>query len=581
MVEVFVPEFTEKARQEFLANGRRSLAFFTTTILGLNYWSAERGRALWRDDLQGDLCRFLEGRSPYGPWNRAVVAGFRGLGKSTITTQAYPLQRTLYGKNKSFKIVGNSSDNVKANHFLPMVELFRYSNRSDWLQWLFEERIPSGFDGWNSEQIVWVTDDPKALPAITYWGAESKFESYHGDGVILDDLEGADANRSNVSSESAFQIFLRSIPLLADPAYGQILVVGTPHGHEPFVHRLKERSDFKVWWKELLDESGHARDPERYPAQIIASLRVDSRLWNQQYMLRKDSGGDSPFDLEAYDRAVWRWHPTETRKITYPVREPEKEGEDEYGIRLSRRAERVVDLQEMVFYLHLDPKHKTKIQRKSDQTKADHAATVVGVSSDLHVFLVDYWAGDCSIEDYLKKAYRFYCLYACSSVTYESIGAQLWIVDIQRRLEESNPKLMAPETFGAVMPFIKLPRMSARMVAAENSVLSKENLYRERLTPWVNLGLFHGPAGARGELFRHQLMNVLDNRVEKDLIDCVVQGAGKHPSRKMVWSAPLGKLYERELVLRRQWVERRVDRRTGFSSPFWTPKLAPGLPSVN
>lgn len=581
MPDLFIPKYTEEARQEFLRNGERSLAFFVTTILGWNYFSPERGRSLWRDDLQGDLCRFLEARAPYRPWNRAVVCAFRGLGKSTITTQAYPLQRTLYGKNRSFKIIGNSSENVKVNHFLPMVNLFRYSERADWLQWLYQERIPPGFDGWNSEQIIWVSD-PKAPPAITYWGVESKMESYHGDGIILDDLEGADANRSNVNSDMAFGVYERAVPLLADPAFGQILSVGTPHGREPYVHKMRDRKDHQVWWREILDEKGECRDPARYPPAVIDSLRTDRRLWNQQYMLRKDTGGDTPFDMDAYQRSLWRWHPTETRKVLYPGFDFEEKKSDDLGVRVPKAIERVADLREMLFFLHMDPKHRTVSQRRTTQTKADHAATVVGVAPDLHVFLVDYWAGDCTVDEYLRRCFRFYCLYAASTVTFEAVGAQLWLVDIMKRLETENPQYAKPKTYGSIMPEIHLPRMSARMVEAEKVNQAKDHLYRERLTPWVNLGLFHGPAGAKGEKFRYQLEHVLEDGVEKDLLDCVVQGPGKHPDTgKIIWRAPLGKLVEREMVMRRQWVEHRVDRKTGFSSPYMAPRAVESFPSVN
>lgn len=578
MPDLLIPKYTEGARQEFLRNGEQSLAFFVTTILGWNYWIAERGKSLWRDDLQGDLCRFLEGRAPYKPWNRAVVSAFRGMGKSTITTQGYVLQRTLYGRNRSVKIVGNSADNVKLQHFLPMRDLFRFSARSDFLQWLYQERIPPGFDGWNSEQIVWVSD-PKAPPAITYWGVESKMESYHGDLIVLDDLEGADAGRSNVSSEMAYDTYLRAVPLLADPSLGQVLSVGTPHGENPYVHRMKDRRDHVVWWREVLDEKGEPRDPERYTPAVIESLQADPRLWNQQYMLRKDVGGDTPFDLVAYDKALWRWHPTQPRKICYPGYDFKEEKKDDLGVVVPKTAEQVADLREMLFFLHLDPKHRTRQQRRTKQTVADHAAAVVGVTPDLHVFLVDYWTGDCEIDEYLRRCYRLYCRYAVSTVTYESVGAQLWLHDIVKHLELLNPQMANPETFGDIMPPIRLPRMSARMFEGDKVNESKDLLYRERLTPWINLGLFHGPSGAKGEKFRYQLEHVLEDTVEKDLLDCVVQGPGKHPvTGRIVWRAPMGELHERELVLRRQWVERRADPRTGFSSPYAVPQLSPPPP---
>lgn len=588
MTELFAPKYTEKARLEILDRGEKSLAFFTRSILGFNLWSPERGRSLWRDDLQGDLCAFLEGRPPYKPWNRAGVSAWRGMGKSTITTQAYPLQRTLYardprvkegeGTDLAVKLVGNSTDNVKNNHFVPMVNLFRYSHMADYLGWLFQHRIPSGFDGWTTEQLSWVRADPKALASISYWGVESKFEGWHGQLVIPDDLEGADAMRSNVSSDLAYATFQKCIPLLADPAYGQILVVGTPHGPRPFIHRMRERQDFTFWWRELLDEKGETRDPERYPEPVIAALRLDPVTFNQQYMLRRDSGVDTPFNLDAYTRAEWRWHPTAPRILCYQgfADQPADE-RDSYELRPPVFRERTVDLQEMAFFLHCDPQHKTKEERRTAYSKAEHALAVVGVAPDLHVFLVESWAGDCDMEHYCRRMLQMYCRYAVQTITYESIGAQIWLPQFVDQMERYDPQFRHPETFGSIMPRILLPKMTARMVEGEKLNAAKELIYRERLAPWISSGIFHGPAGSRGEKFRWQLENVWNPDAPKDLLDAVSQGPSPDPKvpGRIVWRAPLGKLHERELILRRKQAERILDPRTGYRSPWAHTKTTP------
>lgn len=225
-------EFTEEARQELRREGERSLFFFARNILGfnkLNEWSLE-------------LCCALEGRHPYEPWIRFLCSQYRSSYKSTVCTQAYPLWRGIHIEDFATKIIEGSDKNAKKHHFLPMVDLFVSSPRSEFLQWLYSDRIPENFKGWNSESIVFNKTNPLANDAISYWGVNSKFEGWHGDLVVIDDAQGTEVEGSEIGATDAWRAYDRAIPLLSDQVNGQIIVVGVgPENRgRSFVHEVKD-----------------------------------------------------------------------------------------------------------------------------------------------------------------------------------------------------------------------------------------------------------------------------------------------------------------------------------------------------
>lgn len=227
-----VLQFTDQYREEMLARGEQSLFVFARDILGF-----ER-----LDEWDFELCCALEGRPPYEPWVRFLCSKYRAGRKSTICTQSYPLWRGIYIPNFSTKIIEGSSDNAKKNHFAKMVDLFMSSPRAEYLQWLYSHRIPDGFKGWNSEQIVFTKTNPLASDAISYWGVNSKFEGWHGDLVVIDDAQGTETEGSDVGVEDAWRAYKRSIPLLTDQARGQAIVVGVGpiNRGRSFVHEVRE-----------------------------------------------------------------------------------------------------------------------------------------------------------------------------------------------------------------------------------------------------------------------------------------------------------------------------------------------------
>lgn len=559
---MLTPRFTEEFRAAELERGRRSLFYFNTAILGFDAWDTKRNRSTVAD-VHRDLDHFLEGRSPHYPWNRAVVCCARGLGKSVRTSQGYPWWRGLYIVDFAVKLVENSSRNAQVNHFAPMIDLFVGSKRADYLQWLYQHRIPDGFKGWNSEQVKLVQNDPLAAPFMTFWGLESRFEGWHGDLVILDDPEGADAEKSLAANEESFQAYQKAIPLLKDHTQSQILIVATPHGSRPLVYRLRdrenwkteadnERTSIKFFWREITDGSGKSRWPERFPQSVIAELRKEP-MADQQYWLRRRRSSTSIFNMSTVLEKTYRWADGSFKTtIAYDSFEfdPDKLEEDGRVQVVPKRV--VADLKKLRYFLHWDPLHRTPETRRSSVAKqrpAEAAIGVVGVASDLHAFLVEYWTSETAdLPRQCEELFRLYRLYAPHKVTFEGVGAQIWGKAFVQTMEKQSPVWGRPQSMefitGAAVP---LPRLSTRMEEdASKGNSEKDWIFSKILSPWVNYGVLHFRADQDKVL--HQLEHVQDDDVACDLVDLLAQGPA-------VWSAPSQDFLGREFASRRSFVE--------------------------
>lgn len=590
-MEVHSRQFTEEFRLRELERGRRSLFYFGVAILGFSAPDPGTG-APQIGAVHRELAEFLEGRAPHRPWRRALVCAFRGMGKSVWTTQAYPLWRGLYIVNFSTKIIENSSDNAKRNHFLPIIDLLTNSPRADYLQWLYEHRIPPGFAGTNSEQLKLVQTDPLANPTLSYWGTESAFEGAHPDLVVLDDPEGADAEKSNSANDDAWRTYQSTIPLLKHPLRSQVLIVATPHGRNPIVWRIRdregwmsradnERSEFKVYWQPVLNESGESAWPERFPLEYIQALSRED-IFDQQYMLRRGLSTLSLFNMTVVRGDGSQENPgscytvVEGRPVViYPGFDYDPDlATTDPDYRMPKPELRVAKLAETRNYLHFDPLHRTLQTRRSSPRKqrpADAAIAAVAITDDFHALAVDTWnSNTADIDEQVARLFHLYCKWCPALVTYEGVGAQVWLVNLVRSYERQYDHWRDPRSSEYLGTPVSLPRMSAVMLEADKTNESKEWAYRENLSSWVNRARLH--FSERQHVLLHQLEQVLNYNEAVDLIDCLAQGP-------KVWAPPIAanKISRRyaehvELVNRKlaagtaavtSWMAR-----TGYRSPW-------------
>lgn len=546
--------YTEQHRERLLKLGEESFYFFAQAILGMK-------------DLEErphlSLCENLQGAGEWGPWTRGVVTASRGFLKSSICTVAWPLWKGIYTPNWSCRILGASHDNVKVNFFHPMQNLFLKGDRRNFLYWLYHHRIRGEFDDWNDGQLTFLHDDPLAKPTVTYKGIGSDQEGWHGEAVIIDDPEGADADKTKSVNLDAERATDSSIPLLKDPAKDQILVVCTPWGANPLAYKLKERKGWKVWWMPIVDGEGRPTWPQRFPKASVDLLRLTtpSEIWNSQYLLKRPTEGKSLLDYGAIKASLATWKIPQ-KVIEYPAIEldPAKLQKGEHELRVVRR---LIDVASMRTYMHVDPVHKDddfSLQKKGLKRESKAAISVIGISPDMHAFLLHYWTERVNLDDQVQMAYRLYKAWCPYEVTFDPIGAQVWFRDYALAKERSDWRYQRLESTGLIFPKRLLPALTARMVEDKRTVrVSKEALIAERLEPWIHSCTLH--------LFENQdeplaqFKGFPDDTDYVDIVDSVAQGPP-------VWKPPLQADIIRNRMKKQVAANHQRDTVTGYFSPY-------------
>lgn len=579
-------EGNEERRRELFLRGADSLYFFAQGILGF-------------EDLEFEphmeLCENLLGRGSWGDWRQGLVCASRGFLKSSICTIAFPLHQAIYRNNFSSRIIGSSWENAKLNFFMPMLRMFTVSNRRNFLHWLYDRCICNGsskcpycggtnmrlmpnMEGTNESQLVLSQTDPLAKPAITFKGIASDQEGYHGNLVILDDPEGADAEKSDTTNTDALRAWANSTPLLIDPMTCRILTVCTPHGDDPLAWRLLEddqgniewdnrKRAIKVWWKPIVNSEGKPNWPERFSDDRVELLRQTigvraPKVFEQQYLLRKTLAGGGMFDMASIKAGFWQWK-IRGRIIDYPVLMLDPNKWYGKGVREVTEERRTVHMDELRFYIHFDPIHKEDpIARPSGTSRPSRAAIVVcGVAPDGHVFVLATWSDQVSIDKQLAELFRHYRMFGPFHVTYDPTGAQYWIEEIVKTYERSNPAYQFPRTTGLHVPSRRLPSLSSRIVADRRSPRqSKEEVIQGRLEPWFNERTLHLEA-TQDEIL-HQLAGFPDNTTYVDLVDALAQGP-------VQWLPPGGRRMRESKTAGERLMRALSDPYTGYIDP-WT-----------
>jgi hypothetical protein len=564
---------TEDYRQQELAKSRRSLFYFGVGICGLAAEDEDGNPTV--GEIHRDLCAFLEGRAPHHPYLRALICMARGTAKS-FWVRLYLLWRCLNIVNLATLILSNSAENAKNLHFTKIMDLLTNSARSEYIRWLYRHRFPAGMEGSNSERLKLIKTDPMVDDAITYGGVETKLEGKHPDIIDVDDAEGADAKKSTLPNQQSFELVQRAIPLLRYPAQSQLIVVGTPWGRKPLVYQIRESSrwrteadnessSWKIFWRPIWDREGKSIWPERFPEWYISEVLSKDPIFGTQYLLLREDNENPLFDMSAVTAAAYRWANPARTLIKYSSFKFDPDDLTEDGYVRPVPIESVVPLSKLTIYLHFDPLHRLKAHRRASTTTerpTTAAIVVVGVAPDGHAFVLDRWTGDADLHGQASELLRLYRLWPAKLITWESIGAQHWLLSFVESQERNNPNWMSPVSNGRISRGVKLPRLSHRMQEGEKTTESKLWVFREILSPWLNNGALHiGPEDQRGELFR-QLEGAMNEDVACDLADALAQGPAH-------WKPSLAEVAGREFESRRRYVDAFARRTLERVRPKW------------
>jgi len=583
-----VLRYTEEKRQQLLELGRKSLFTFA------------KGFCRFKDlsDIQFELCENLQGRGTWGDWRFGCVTAFRGALKSTITTVAYPAWCGLYPENfgledHSTLVLGASYDNVVDHFIKPAEKLFREGKQADFLQWLYQHRLPSDFTAWIENEYSFRQVNPLSQPTVRGRGLGAKKEGIHVNLVLFDDAEGADAEKSDIENADAHREVNNSIPLLVSPERDRILVVGTPHGDDPLIWRLiretvhlKEKNKdrqiewdnknriWKLYYKPIVDTAGKAVWPERFHAEVIRSTQATTRhrTWDQQYLLLEVGEAQGVFHREDVEKSYFRWT-RDGKGIEYPARIQNKKLWYEKRQWEERTETKKVKFEDLRFFMHSDLIHRedTVTRKWTGSARPSKAAIViVGVAPDGHAFVVATWNATAGIEEQVRMEFAHYQRFGPYKATWDSVGAQAWFKAFIERWERDNPmyqRLKGSERYarGRV-----LPRLSSILVEDKRTPrMHKEDVIYERLSGPIEDGTLHfhdpvDPMGGStdGEMaILNELFGAFEATDYVDLIDALSQGPP-------VWTAPSDKSFGRAFEMRSKLVGVQRHPQTGFYSPF-------------
>ena len=279
--------FNKQEIQKLRKKGQESLFFFQKGLLGDGDLDLS---------LHGNLCRLLQSHD----WTRMMLVGFRGCLK-TSTMRAWVWREGLYSlepgpdgipvpvdgftPNFSAFWIEQKFDNAVAHHQMTQAK-FRYGPQAALLQDMFADRIDGVFERWTTNKTLLVQTDANAEPFITIGSLDSKLEGGHKEAIVGDDLEGADADKSDVPNvESAKFVFDRAAHLLKERYKGRMLLSGTPHGPDPLAYKWKnaeangstdnsKREKWKIWWMPAIRDDGKSQWEERYPIkELLLEIR--------------------------------------------------------------------------------------------------------------------------------------------------------------------------------------------------------------------------------------------------------------------------------------------------------------------
>lgn len=564
-----VQRLSKSVIRDLRERGRLSLFFFV--------------RALWGDrdltpDVHQDLCNFLQGASPHEPWTRALVCAWRGSLKSSCVrgwiawkglygpaaglppedVRRYVSQHELGGirveagvciPDWSSLLVAQRYANAEAH--LEMIEAkFQWGRQAGLLQDMYRDRLPEGFAGWNKGKMAFLRNDPNAEPTVSAAGLDSKLESTHRDAIVGDDLEGADADKSDVPNEDSFTfVTQRAEPLLKNPSTGQVLVVGTPHGAKPLVHQIRkmeaggsldnsQRLTWKLWWKAVVDDAGKLRWPKRNEPEwwagkqeLAKHSREARRLLDMQYLLREETEAGRLFDMQMAERTAFTFEAG--FRMRYLANAWHQQRVDEGGMLVGVPEWRVTDISQCRAFMHLDPKHRDKGDTKPGVRPSLAAIVVTLVSPDLHIFEAEHWIKEAGLDEFTEAFFLLYRKWAPYRFTVDTIGAQIWFKNWLKALETTKYRglMSLPRPW---RPSRRLPLPSSLMVESQKGLQSKEEWVVQQLELPLNLGFLHLNAGLRfgGQLWQ-QMEAFPSATVASDGPDALAQGS-------LVWHSFLG-----------------------------------------
>ncbi len=244
----------------------------------------------------------------------ALIMAFRGSGKSTIVTTAFPLWAIIGTLQKKY-IVIVAKTKPQARQMMTNIKAELESNeqlRNDLGP--FQEES----EEWGSESIVF----PKQNARITVVSIEQslkglRHKQYRPDLIILDDIEDNESTKTYEMREKTYEKYKREIVPLGDKGTRIIHVGNMLHDNSLIMRlsrELKENDDTRIFRKyPIIDDTGLIYWTGKFcNLEEIETERLkvnDDVAWSLEYLLKIISGNEQIIkneEIQYYDEIPLR-----------------------------------------------------------------------------------------------------------------------------------------------------------------------------------------------------------------------------------------------------------------------------------
>jgi len=237
-------------------------------------------------DFQKEIISLIE---KSGKENLFVVA-FRGSGKSTVITAAYPIWAILGKQKKRFVVIFCQTQAQAKQH---MMNLRRELEDNDLLKkdlGPFQENS----DEWGAQSIVFSNTDARITVASVDQSIRGiRHYQYRPDLIICDDVEDIGSTKTREGRNKTYQ-WLKSEVIPAGDKDTRLIIVGNLLHEDSLLMRLKEEREKEIidgnfLFYPLIDNRGDCLWPGKYPTDEDVEnerRKVGNEItWQQEYLL--------------------------------------------------------------------------------------------------------------------------------------------------------------------------------------------------------------------------------------------------------------------------------------------------------
>lgn len=263
-------------------------------------------------DFQKEIMHLLE----KDPTENLFVVAFRGSGKSTIITTAYPIWSILGKQQKKFVLIFCQTKAQAKQH---MMNLRRELEDNDVLKkdlGPFQEES----DEWGSHSLVFSNSEARITLASTEQSVRGlRHHQHRPDLIICDDVEDITSSKTREGRDKIYN-WLRGEIIPAGDKQTRLVIVGNLLHEDSLLMRIKEdvendraNGNFKKY--PLLDEKDNCLWLGKYPTPAdieIEKKKIGNEIsWQREFLLRIIPDEDQLIDssiIQYYDELPPKTH---------------------------------------------------------------------------------------------------------------------------------------------------------------------------------------------------------------------------------------------------------------------------------